>query len=394
MEIRSLFKKIFGNKKETETLTEFKTLNGFNAYYSLIGEKIYDNKVVREVIDRIATNCAKLVPKHVQNGRHVRGDIDFLLEYEPNPIMTKYDFIYKVISQLYAESNAFVYIQKDSKGMIKGFFPVLAHEQKLFENKAGDIFLRFRFINNQYYTIRYDRLIHLRKFYNENDIFGESSKVLRTDMQASLTASEGTKNAIMTASAIRGILKYENAMLKPKDIKENKEQFEKDFLSMDNKSGIAALDGKANFQAINLNPITLDEGQLKRLNYNIFEYFGVNEKIIDNSFNEEEWNAFYEGVLEPLAIQMGDEFTRKIFSTQAIKEGNRIVFSANRLQYASLNTKIKLIQTLMPWGTITIDEAREVIDMAPIGGEQGAKILQSLNNINTNIADNYQGGTE
>lgn len=183
-------------------------------------------------------------------------------------------------------------------------------------------------------------------------------------------------------------------MLKTKDIKENKEQFEKDFLSMKNKSGIAALDAKATFQEINMKPITLDDQQLKRLNDNIFEYYGVNEKIIDNSFNEEEWNAFFEGVIEPIAIQMGDEFTKKIFSTAAIKEGNRIVFSANRLQYASLSTKIKLIQTLMPYGTITVDEAREVVDMAPIGGEQGAKILQSLNNIDTNIANNYQGGEE
>lgn len=393
MEVRSLLKKIFGNKKQAENYTEMQLMSGYDAIYSNIGGNIYDSKVVREVIDRIATNCAKLVPKHLQKGRHVYGDINYLLEYEPNPLMTKYDFIYKVVSQLYANSNAFVYIAKDSMGMIKAFYPVLATEQKLFEDRSGNIYLRFKFINRQEYTIRYDRLIHLRKFYNENDIFGEASKVLHTDAQAVHTASEGTKNAIMTASSLKGVLIYD-ALLKAKDIKENKEQFEKDFLSMKNKSGIAALDGKATFKELNLNPIVLDEAQLKRLNYNIFEYFGVNEKIIDNSFDEEGWNAFYEGVIEPIAIQMSDEFTTKIFTTQAIKDGNRIVFTANRLQYASLSTKIKLLEALMPFGTITVDEAREVVDMAPIGGEQGAKILQSLNNIDTSIANNYQGGEQ
>ncbi len=392
MEVRSLFKKIFGDKKQVVNFTELKLLSGYDANFTYVGDRLYDSKVVREVIDRIATNCAKLVPKHIKGGSHIYGQINYLLEYEPNPLMTKYDFLYKIISQLYANSNAFVYIAKDSKGMIRAFYPVLASEQRLFEDTEGNIYLRFRFINNQNYTIPYVNLIHLRKFYEDNDIFGESSRELQTDMQTVHTASEGIKNAIMTASALRGILKYENAMLKPKDIKENKEQFEKDFLGMKNKSGLAALDGKANFQEINLKPITLDEAQLKRLNYNIFDYFGVNEKIIDNSFDEEGWNAFYEGVIEPLAIQMGDEFTRKIFSVEAIKNGNRIVFTANRLQYASLNTKIKLIQTLMPYGTITVDEAREVVDLAPIGGEQGAKILQSLNNIDTTIANNYQGG--
>lgn len=195
----------------------------------------------------------------------------------------------------------------------------------------------------------------------------------------------------MTASSLKGILKYD-ALLKGKDLKENKEKFEEDFLSMKNKSGIAALDGKATFQEINLQPITLDEGQLKRLNYNIYDYYGVSEKIINNSFDENEWNAFFEGVIEPIAIQMSDAFTRKIFTKEAIKNGNKIIFSSNRLQYASLNTKIKLLDALMPYGTITVDEAREVVDMAPIGGEQGKKILQSLNNIDSDIANDYQGG--
>lgn len=394
MEIRSLFKKVFGKKEKIDNFTKMQLLSGYEAFYSNISDKVYDSKIAREVIDRIATNCGKLVPKHLQKGRHIYGDINYLLEYEPNPLMTKYDFIYKVVSQLYANSNAFVYIAKDTRGMITGFYPVLALEEKLLEDADGTIYLKFKFINRQDYVVRYDRLIHLRKFFNENDVFGEDSRTLKTDLQAVHTASEGIKNAIMTASSLKGILKYENAMLKTKDIKENKEQFEKDFLSMKNKSGIAALDGKATFQAINLNPITLDEAQLKRLNYNIFDYFGVNEKIIDNSFSEDEWNAFYEGVIEPISIQMSDEFTRKIFSTQAIKNGNRIVFTANRLQYASLGTKIKLLQALMPYGTITVDEAREVVDMAPIGGEQGSKILQSLNNIDSNIANDYQGGTE
>lgn len=392
MEIRSLLKNIFGKASPKKILTKLKMLSGYDAIYTAVGDKVYQSKVAREVIDRIATNCGKLVPKHMQMGQHVYGDINYLLEYEPNPLMTKYDFLYKVISQLYAESNAFIYIAKDREGMIKGFYPVLAQDQKLYEDESGNIYLKFKFINNQEYTVRYERLIHLRKFYNQNDIFGDNSNILRTDLEAVHTASEGIRNAIVTATSLKGILKYENAMLKAKDLKENKEQFEADFLSMKNKSGIAALDGKATFQEINMKPITLDEAQLKRLNYNIYDYYGVNEKIINNSFDEEEWNAFFEGVIEPIAIQMSDEFTRKIFTRDAIKRGNRIIFSSNRLQYASLNTKIKLIETMMPYGTITVDEAREVVDMAPIGGEQGSKILQSLNNIDTNIANNYQGG--
>ena len=393
-EKRSLFEMIFGKKKSesNSNYVKMQLLNGYDARFSTVAANVYESKVAREVIDRIATNCAKLIPKHLRKGVHIYGDINYLLENEPNPIMTKYDFIYKIVSQLESLSNAYVYFPKDKSGMIKAFYPVLATEQKLMQDSKGQIFLKFRFINGEYYYIPYNELIHLRRFYNEDDFFGDSNNLLRADLQASHTAIEGTKNAIMTASSIKGILKYSNALLKEEDIKKNKENFERDFLHLNNKSGIAALDGKAEFQAIDMKPIVLEESQLKRLNYNIYDYFGVNEKIIDNSFDEEEWNAFFEGVIEPLSIQMSDEFTRKIFSEQAIKEGNRIVFTANRLQYASLTTKINLIKTLMPYGTITVDEAREVVDLAPIGGEQGSKILQSLNNISSDIADDYQMG--
>lgn len=368
-EKRSLLNFIFGKKDKGDSATkfvDFKLLNGENVYFSKISDNIYDSKVARECIDRIATHCAKLVPKHIQDGRgHVKGDINYMLEYEPNPIMTKFDFLYKIVSQLYTNSNTFVFIAKDGDGNITGFYPVLAHDEKLLEDKAGNIFLQFKFINRNEYTLPYFELIHLRKFYNENDFFGTNNKALYTDLETVHTASEGIKNAIKTAMSIKGIIKY-NAILKDEDIKKNKDRFVKDFIGLNNKSGIASLDGKGDFKEINLNPITLSESQLKQVNYNIFDYFGVSEKIINNDFSENEWNAFYEGVVEPIAIQMSDEFTRKIFSKNAIKKGHRIFFTTNRLQYASLATKVKLIHELAPYGMLKTDEGREIIDLPPL----------------------------
>lgn len=187
-------------------------------------------------------------------------------------------------------------------------------------------------------------------------------------------------------------MKFTNAMLKPEDIKKNKDLFVKDFLGADNKGGIGALDTKADFQEINLKPITLDDKQLQMVNQNIYDYFGVSEEIIRNDYTPEKWNAFFEGVIEPLSIQLGEAFTYAIFKEQAIKEGNRIVFTTYRLQYASIEQKVKLLQTILPYGLVTKDTALELLDMPKMGGEEGQKILQSLNNINSQIADQYQGG--
>lgn len=396
-EKRSLFSTIFGNKKQTEiTKTQLQMLNSYNAQFTTLSNNTYDSKVARQCIDRIATHCAKLIPKHIKDSisNNIKGDINFLLQNQPNPITTKFDFIYRIISMLYTDSNAFVFIAKDNSGFITGFYPVLATNYDLLEDKTGKIYLQFKFVNGKEYTLPYLELIHLRLFYNKHDIFGTNNKVLKTDIDTAHTASEGIKNAIKTSNNLKGILKYTNSMLKEKDIKASKEAFVRDFLNLENESGIAAVDSKAEFEAVNLKPITLDREQLKQVNNNIFDYFGISEKIVNNSFTTEDWNAFYEGVIEPRAIQMSDAFTNKVFSYKAIKDGHKIVFTANRLQYATLANKISLLKEAGALGLLTKDEAREIIDLHPLGGEEGAKIIQSLNNIDSSIANKYQGGEE
>ena len=395
-EKRSLFNVFFGknNQKQKVTQTRLELLNNYNAEFTTLGNNTYDSKVARQCIDRIATHCAKLIPKHIQYSisNCIKGDINFLLQNMPNPIMTKFDFIYKVISMLYTDSNAFVYIAKNKEGMITGFYPVLASNYNLLQDSQNNIYLEFKFINGKEYILPYLELIHLRLFYNRHDIFGTNNKVLKTDIDTAHTASEGIKNAIKTSSNLKGILKYENAMLKNKDLKESKEAFVNDFLNLENESGIAAMDAKADFKEVNLKPITLDKEQLEQVNYNIFDYFGISEKIVRNNFTSEEWNAFYEGVIEPRAIQLSDAFTNKIFKQSKIKEGHKIIFTANRLQYATLSSKISLLKEAGALGLLTKDEAREIIDLHPLGGEEGSKIIQSLNNIDSSIANDYQGG--
>lgn len=369
VEKRNLFETIFGRfrPQETTTKTQLQMLDSYNPYFSSISENIYDSKVARTCIDRIATHCAKLIPKHIQNdlSRSINGDINYLLQHRPNPLMNTYDFLYKTISMLYTDSNAFIYIQKDNDGFITAFYPVLATTYELLQDRSNEIYLQFQFINGQTYTIPYLELIHLRLFYNKHDIYGTGNQILRTDLETALTTSEGIKNAIRTSNNLKGILKFTNTMLKEKDIKANKEAFVRDYLSMENNSGIASLDAKAEFQPIDLKPITLDKNQMEQVNYNIYDYFGISENIVRNKFTPAEWNAFFEGVIEPRALQLSYEFTNKIFSDYAIREGHKIVFTANRLQYADISDKIKLFQQVLPYGLLTKDEALEILDLPP-----------------------------
>lgn len=392
---RSLFELIFNIKEQRQDTIQpqYKMLNSYEAQFTTLSGDTYDSKCARQCIDRIATHAAKLLPKHIKGSisNNIKGDINYLLSVQPNPLMDTYNFIYKTVSILENDNNAFVFIARDETDFITGFYPVLAQNYFLFEDAAGNLFLKFKFINGQEYFLLYTDLIHLRKFYNKHDIFGTNNKVLQTDLETAHTANEGISNAIKTTANLKGILKY-NAVLKQKDIEESKNAFVRDFLNLENESGIAAMDSKAEFQKINMEPITLDSEQLKQVNYNIFDYYGISESIIRNDYTFEQWNAFYEGVIEPLAMQLSNVFTIKIFNKESIKRGNKIVFTANRLQYASLTDKTNLLKVVIPAGVIKTDEIREVLDFAPLGGEEGERIVQSLNNIDKEIANEYQGG--
>lgn len=391
---RSLSEMIFGKKKANENLNEvtlFKLLSGYEKKYATLGNNLYDTKLARECINILATHSAKLEPKHLIKGRRFNGDIDYLLSVRPNPINSTYDFLYRIRSQLEDMTNAYVFIQKDRKGNIQAFYPIVSTQENVVQTKDGRLFLKFKFEGKEDEILPYEELIHLRKYYYKNDFFGESNKPLKKDLETASIISESIKDALETTANLRGILQFD-ALLKDEDIEQAKNKFVQDYLTSKNSSGIASLDSKAKFEPLKLDPKLLDKDQIEILNKNIYDYFGVNEAIINNSFTADGWNSFYEGCIEPFAMQLSQEFTYKIFSDEAIKNGNAIVFTTNRVQYNSIDQKVKLLKEILPYGLVTKNTALSILDLPQLDGEEGNKILQSLNTINSEIADNYQGG--
>ena len=393
-EKRNLFNMIFGNKTQNivnETI--LKLLSVYNATYTDISNDIDENIIAKECINAIATHCAKMMPKHYQqNGglkNHISGQINYIISVKPNPFMTTYDFIYKAISLLLAQNNEYIYIDIDDKGYLRGLYPLNPLFCTLVEYE-NEVWLKFQFIDGNIYYVKYSRIIHLRNFYNKHDFYGDTNQVLNNAIETQTVADDGIKNAIKISASLRGVLKAANAILKDKDIKSMKDNFVQSLLS--STDGIGSLDARMDFKEINLNPVLLKKEQLEMVNGNIYGYFMLSENIIKSKYTADEWNAFYESVLEPRAIQMGQAFTNAIFSEKAIREGHRIEFSVNRIKYAKTDTKITLIKEAGALGLITVDEGREILDLPAIGGEEGKKRLQTLNVINATLADQYQGG--
>lgn len=395
-EKRSLFSMIFGNKKQNQIYDNIlKLLSGYNATYTNISDNIEDNIIAKQCIHAIATHCAKMLPRHYkQDGElksQIKGDINYILTKKPNPYMTLYSFLYKTVSLWLSQNNEYIYIDIDDRGYLKGLYPLNPLFCTLVEYD-NEVWLKFQFLNGNTYYSKYDRIIHLRDFFTEHDFYGDTNDTLMSAIETQTVADDGIKNAIKISTSLRGIIKATNSMLKEKDIKDMRDTFVKDLL--ESEQGIAGLDAKQDFKEINLNPVLLSKEQLEMVNGNIYGYFMISENIVKSKYTADEWNAFYESVLEPRAIQLGQAFTNAIFSEKAIKEGHCIEFSVNRIKYAKTETKIDLIKEAGALGLLMVDEGREILDLPALGGEEGKKRLQTLNVINSNLADKYQGGKD
>jgi HK97 family phage portal protein len=388
-----MIQQIFGNKSSPQNVTQYKFLNDFAPFFSSFDGDIYDNDIGRTCIDAIAKNAAKLKPKHIRrvNGQIIDMDdhLTWLLQVRPNPYMNAYDFYYKVVSQLYSNNNSFVYIQNDNKGTV-GLYPI-SYSSIEFVEYQNELYCRFTFMTGFRMTVPYTDLIHLRRHFNRDDIFGESNqKPLRPTLNLIQTINQGIVNAIKSSARLRGFLKFTQT-LRPEDIKKQRDQFVADYLGINNDGGIGATDVKADFTPVKMEAQMADDKQMAVARDNAYRYFGVNDNIIKADYTEDQWNAFYESVLEPIAIQLSLEFTEKCFSAREKGFGNEVIFEANRLQYASAKTKIALLQYLMPMGVFSINDALEIFNMPPV--EDGDRRIFSLNYVNAKLADMYQTGT-
>jgi HK97 family phage portal protein len=331
-----------------------------------------------------------LKAKHIRriDGKiiNVAGPLERLLQVRPNEYMNAYDFLYKIVSQLYSNNNAFVYMHTE-RGIVTGFYPLNYSFIEPVEY-AGDMYFKFTFKSGYRMTVPYTELIHLRRHFNRDDVFGEDGrKPLKPTLDLINTINQGIVNAIKSSARLRGWLKY-SGTLRPEDLKTQRDNFVTDYLGINNNGGIGALDAKADFTPAKMDPITADDKQMSIVRETAYRYFGVNEKIIQSNYTEDEWNAFYSSVLEPIALQLSLEMTSKAFTEREKGFGNEIVFSASRLTYASNATKVAMAKELMPMGIFTVNEMREIFELEPV--EDGDKRLQTLNVVNAANADMYQ----
>jgi len=358
-----LFEKIFKRPTIRQIEGYFKMLNGYTPIFTTYEGGVYEMELTRAAIHAIATQFSKLKPE-IQGNAY--KELSKRLQFRPNPFMDTSKFLYRLATILHVQNTAFIVpITDDTGEVITGYYPILPSRCEVVEYR-GQPWLRYTFSTGQKAAIEFEKVGIMTLFQYKNDFFGENNNALNPTMQLMHTQNQGIIEGVKQSANIRFMAKLAN-IFKPDDIEAERKRFIETNLRADNNGGVLIFDNKyADVKQIVSKPFIIDAAQVEHIKNNVFNYFGANEKILQNNFNEDEWNAFYEGKIEPLAIQLSLVMTNMTFTDREIAFGNQIIFTANRLQYASNQSKLNIVTQLFDRGLITRNEGREVFNMSPL----------------------------
>lgn len=358
---------LFHGRKMQVIDSYFKMLNGYSPTFTSFNGGVYEMDLTRVAINSFATHCSKLKPE-VEGGAHKR--LERVLQYKPNYFMDTVKFIKRLATILAVENTAFIVPIEDEAGNLCGWYPIRPQRCEVVE-AAGQVYLRYLFANGEYGAIEFERVGIMTDFEYSDDLFGEDNTTLKPTMQLIHTQNEGIINAVKNSANIRFLAKVAN-MLKPEDIKKERERFTEDNLSADNKSGMIIYDNKfSDLKQVESKPYTPNALQMQQIQDSVCTHFGTSMDILQNKFDENTWNAYYEGKIEPFAIQLSLVMTNMTFTKREIAQGNAIVFSANRLQYASNATKLQVSTQLFDRALLCRNDVMDIWNMAHVeGGEK------------------------
>ena len=181
--------------------------------------------------------------------------------------------------------------------------------------------------------------------------------------------NQGIKEGVESAATYRFMATLNN-FSKDEDLKKERERFSRTNFSSDSGGGGLLLfpNTYTNVQQVTAKPFTADADQMKLIRDNVYEYFMVNEDVMQNKAYGDAWAAFYEGAIEPFAIQFSDVMTKMLFTFREQAEGNRVMATANRLQYMSNADKLNVSAQMLDRGIMSLNDVREIWNLPPVEG--------------------------
>ena len=366
----SLFDKIFRPGKNDVSIEAvkgaegfFQTLTAYRPVFTTWGGAIYESEIVRAAIDARARHISKL--KITIEGT-AQPRLQSMLNLGMNQFQTNSQFLYRVSTILDVHNTAFIVPIMDERRLTTGFYPVLPTSCEIVQ-LDGEPWLRYRFHNGQIGAVEFNRCAVLTKYQYKRDFFGDSNRAMTETMNLIHVQNQGIEEAVKNTATFRFMAQLSN-FAKPEDVANERERFTKENLASDSKAGGFLLfpNTYKDIKQIDVKPYTVDADQMKQIHDNVYNYFGVNEDVLQNKAHGEGLEAFYDGAIEPFSIQFSEAMTKAIFTPRERAQGSYLIANSNRLQYMTVSQKVQMAKELGDRGAILIDEIRELFNYSPL----------------------------
>lgn len=391
--------------KEIKQVTYAKMMNGSIPVFSSFGTDVYASDIALNAVRILMEQMSKLNPKHIitdsESGMQniVKSNLNYLLKFGPNELMTTSDFLTKIVYLYEKRNNVFIYpvwnVIDLGGGFYKreytGLYPLNPINYTFLEDQSGTLYVKLEFLNGESYRIRYSNLIHWKKDFTENDfVGGDIQGEPRNDgllklLNADYMALQGIEKGIKTVYAVNGVLKI-NTYLEDEEQQKKVAEFEEKLKR--NESGLLPMDLKGEYIPIKVDPKFIDKDTMEFIEKRILSNYGMSLSVYNGEFTEEEYQAFYERGLESRIVSLGRVFSKSLFTLNELKKGNEIIFYDQGLMYMNTKNKIEAVNILTNIGGLTDNQILAAFGYPPFA--EGNIRHQSLNYINRDIAESYQ----
>ena len=363
-----LFDKIFKNNPEPnwgKYEGYFKMLNGYTPRFSTWQGGVYESELIRAAINARATHISKL---KVEMKGSARPALQSKMKHAPNQFHTWGQFLYRLSTILDVHNTAFIVPILDEYGEPSGIYAPLPTHCEIVQF-AGNPYLRYQFRWGEWAAIELENCGILTKYQYRHDFFGETNRALFPTMELIHIQNQGIEEGVKSAATYRFMAKVSN-FTKTDDLAAERKRFTQENFAKDVDAGGLLLfpNTYSDIKQIESTPFIVDDKQMNQIKSNVFEYFGVNEDVLMNKAYGDAWSAFYEGAIEPFAIQFSDVLTKMLFTLREQTQGNMVMATANRLQYMSNNDKLNVSAQLLDRGIMSINDVREIWNLPPVDG--------------------------
>ena len=386
-----LFDFLFKNRPQPKGTYEgeFKLLDGYRPAFTSFGGELYESELIRAAINARATHISKL---KVEMQGTARPALQNKMKHAPNQLQTWSQFMYRLSTILDVHNTAFIVPVYDRYGEPSGIFTPLPHKCEVVQYNDKP-FLRYEFNWGERAAIELEYCGILTKFQYKHDFFGESNHALFPTMDLIHIVDQGIEEGVKSAASYRFIAQVSN-FTKAEDLKNERLRFNEENLSREAKGGGLLLfpNTYKDIRQIEAKPWVVDDKQMALIKSNVYEYFGVNEDVLTNKAIGDAWAAFYEGAVEPFAIQFSEVMTRMLFTLREQSNGNRVTATANRLQYLSNQDKLNVSSQMLDRGIMSINDVRDIWNLPPVDGGDARIIRGEYYNADEKVTE--EGDTD